>query len=127
MSVRCIARVLHHSRARGTDKLVLVALANYANDEGTAWPTVSTLAAHANVTARAVQGSLARLVGSGELLVHRQAGGAPDLPADQRPNLYRLCIECPAGCDGTTNHRVSPLPRSAAALVDKGGEAECTG
>lgn len=110
-----MALVLHHSRARGTDKLVLLGIANHASDDG-AWPGIPTLAKYANVTDRAVQQSLGRLVKLRELAVMPRAGGTWRTPLHQRPNRYDVLVNCPPGCDRTPNHRVRPEDPPAAAL-----------
>lgn len=96
--------VLHHSRAKGTVKLVLIGIANHAGDGG-AWPTVDTLAHYANVEPRAVQKALTKLVSLGEVRVHVQAGGTHDMDDSRRPNRYDILVECPTSCDRTMNHR----------------------
>lgn len=108
MSVEAMALVLHHSRAKGTAKLVLLGIANHEGDGG-AWPTVGTLARYANVTERAVQTCISQLVSSGELVVERNAGGSRSTRADMRPNLYRVMVACPWTCDHTTQHRARDL------------------
>lgn len=45
-------RVFEHSRSEGTARLVLLALAWYADDHGNAWPSVKNLADRANVGER---------------------------------------------------------------------------
>jgi len=86
-----MSRVLNHSRAVGTDKVVLLGIANHDGDGG-AWPAIATLARYANVSERAVQKSIARLVESGELQVIRNGGGTGDRRGDRRPNLYRITV-----------------------------------
>lgn len=115
MSVEALAVVLHHSRATGTDKLVLLGVANHAGDGG-AWPAVSTLARYANVTERNVQKALRRLVELGELRVHLQDGGRHNTPSYERPNRYDVLVSCPSTCDGTTQHRERRLPQAPADL-----------
>lgn len=110
-----MALVLHHSRAKGTDKLILLGIANHDGDGG-AWPTVATLARYANLEHRAVQSSIRRLVASGELVVAVQAGGTSDCPEWQRPNRYEVLVACPATCDRTKNHKLADLPKAPAAL-----------
>ncbi len=105
MSVKAWTRVLHHSRAKGTDKLLLAAIANYADDAGEAWPSVSTLAGILNVERSSAKRARARLVNLGELTYLHQGGGTEDLKDDQRPNLYRIKVSCPPSCDGSTAHR----------------------
>ena len=115
MSVETLAIVLHHSKARGTDKLVLVGIANHEGDGG-AWPSVSTLARYANVEERAVQKALRRLKALGEVSVHVQGGGPSGVPEWRRPNRYSVLLACPATCDRTRNHRFKALPEAPSDL-----------
>jgi hypothetical protein len=104
MSVEHLATVLHHSRAKGTAKLVLLGIANHQGDGG-AWPSVATLARYANVDARSVQRAVSKLVSTGELLVHIQGGGGLDMENHDRPNRYEVLVSCPPWCDHTPQHR----------------------
>lgn len=105
MSIEVMSVVLHHSKAQGTTKLVLLGIANHQGDGG-AWPSVSTLAKYAGgVTPRTVQRSLAELVQAGELHTEIQAGGSYGDQTNGRPNLYRVLVACPPECDGSPNHR----------------------
>lgn len=111
-----MALVLHHSRARGTDKLVLLGIANHDGDGG-AWPKVETLARYANVSERQVQISVRKLVNDGELIVERNQGGTHRTRGNSRPNLYRVTLSCPITCDHSVNHRPRPYPTPASALT----------
>jgi hypothetical protein len=104
VSVESLAIALHHSRAKGTAKLVLIGIANHDGDGG-AWPSVATLAHYAGVDARNVQRALDRLVTLGEIRRDVQAGGDHRVPDHRRPNRYRFLLECPHTCDRTRNHR----------------------
>ena len=104
MSVEAIAVALHHSRAKGTTKLVLIGIANHAGDGG-AWPAVVTLAKYAGCSERQVQRALRQLVSFGEIRVHVQAGGGSEYDDGRRPNRYDVIVACPPWCDRTTNHR----------------------
>lgn len=99
-----MAIVLHHSKARGTAKLVLLGIANHEGDGG-AWPSVATLSVYAGCSDRQVQRAIAWLRGHGEIAVLSQGGGERDTPDAERPNLYRVLIACPPWCDRTPNHR----------------------
>ena len=99
-----MAIVLHHSKAAGTDKVVLLGIANHEGDGGS-WPAVATLAKYAQCSERAVRYSLKRLVEAGELSIVRQGGGRDGLRDDRRPNLYRVLVSCPADCSGGMNHQ----------------------
>lgn len=68
--------VWDYSKAKGIDRLVLLAIADCANDIGAqAWPSLLTLARKANVSKRTIQRSIEALVLSGELVVDRPGGG----------------------------------------------------
>lgn len=82
-----IRAVLAALRVRGlepTDKLLLALLADHANEEGLAWPSVSRLAAGLERTERTVQLALKRLEAKG--LIQR-------LDRPGKPTLYRLLLE----------------------------------
>jgi predicted ArsR family transcriptional regulator len=64
---------------------VLLALADYANDDGLAWPSVLSLALKTILTERQVRNILGQLEAAGELEVIRRGGRG-------RTNLYRLTI-----------------------------------
>ncbi len=94
MSVEALAVVLHHSKAIGTAKLVLLGIANHQGDGGS-WPSIATLARYANVIPRNVQKALGQLVAMGEVEVHQRPG---------RSTSYRVLVACPKGCSGGPNH-----------------------
>jgi len=99
-----MAVVLHHSKARGTNKLILLGIANHQGDGG-AWPKVETLATYANVTYRNAQKAIEQLVRAGELARYVQQGGPRDMRDRDRPNRYDVLVTCPAWCDRTPNHK----------------------
>ena len=99
-----MAIALHHSRAKGTAKLVLVGIANHDGDGG-AWPSVKTLAKYASCSVSQVQRSLADLERLGEIRRDIQAGGDHTFASHERPNRYHVLLTCPHDCDRTRNHR----------------------
>lgn len=109
MSVESIATALHHSKASGTAKVVLLGIANHDGDGG-AWPTIATLAKYANVDRRSVQRSIEKLESLGEIRRLVNGGGNHTTADWHRPNLYEFRLACPPNCDGTKHHRT---PRSA--------------
>ena len=68
MSVESMAIALHHSRSKGTAKVVLLGIANHDGDGG-AYPTVATLAKYANVSRANVQKALTKLESLGEIQI----------------------------------------------------------
>ena len=76
MSVRCMTWVWDHSTVGGTERLVLLALADCANDEGReCWPSIATLARKCRVDERTVQRVIRRLAERGHLLILPSSGG----------------------------------------------------
>jgi len=106
MSAEAMALALHHSRAKGTAKLVLIGIANHDGDGG-AWPSVATLAKYAGVDARSVQRAIVALEKLGEIRRVIGGGGTNATPDHSRPNLYEVQLRCPDTCDGTKNHNTS--------------------
>lgn len=118
MSVRVMSWVWDHSRAEGIDRLILLAIADCANDEGTeAWPSVPTLMRKARVTRRTVQRALASLIELGELDVDYNAGRGGSnkyriLMADPRQNDARASVT-PRQNDAPSRVSETPSPRQA--------------
>jgi hypothetical protein len=100
-----VAIALHHSRAKGTAKLVLIGIANHDGDGG-AFPKIATLAKYAGVHPRHVVRCLNALGELGEIIIHQSQGGTAKTPEYVRPNLYEFVLECPPECDRTKNHRI---------------------
>lgn len=92
MSIRCMNLVWKNTSITvPAIRLVLVALADAADDEGRCYPSVSTIARKSSLSERSVQRVLRRLVGDGVMAVDRRAGQPVTTPGGkQRTNLYRL-------------------------------------
>jgi hypothetical protein len=84
MSIRVMSSVWANSKQSGNDLLVLLALADFADDRGVAFPAVPTLAKKCRMTPRNANRVLAALRGSGELQIDVSAG-------PRGANLYRIC------------------------------------
>lgn len=67
MSTHIASDVWKYSRAHGAALLVLVSLADQANDAGECWPSVESIAARCRVSVRSVHRYLDQLVALGEL------------------------------------------------------------
>lgn len=90
------------SKAKGIDRLVLLAIADWTWDDGTnAYPSVATMAKKTGVTTRTVQRSVRELVNIGELEVQENAG-------KHGSNMYRIVMQTPD----------SQSPRTADTMTD---------
>lgn len=104
MSARDVAAVLNHSKATGTDKVVLIGLAWHMSEtwgEGT-WIGLDRLATYAGVSTRTVMRSIASLEELGELDVDRHNGKSYGGP---KTNRYWVLVDCPSDCDQSLWHR----------------------
>lgn len=89
MSIQQLDLVLKHSQATPAAKLILVGIANHANDAGEAWPSRELLATYGNCSIRSVSRHIGELTDLGELEVFQNEGPGR---SDRRPNLYRIII-----------------------------------
>lgn len=87
MSIESMTWVLKYSPTTGSDKVVLLGIANHDGDGG-AWPKIETLAKYANMSERGVQKVINRLVEAGHLTVLVNQGGNEQTRPDHRPNRY---------------------------------------
>ena len=74
MSVKVITRVWDTSKQKRAPLLVMLALADFADDNGYCFPGIESLAFKARVTDRGVKGIISRLVSSGEVLEAKGRG-----------------------------------------------------
>jgi hypothetical protein len=74
MSVRMLNRVFDDARARGEARLLLLAIANFADNDGLAWPSIATLVRTTRMPRRSLCRQLVALEASGELLVEHRHG-----------------------------------------------------
>jgi hypothetical protein len=125
MSIKVMSRVWEGSRQSGGALLVLLAIADFADDDGLAFPSVRTLARKARLSERQVQRVLAELPAAGELVVRPGAGrqgahlfrvtGGPPTPAP-RHNVTRTVTP------GTVRNRQHPpAPRRRPGAAAGGG------
>lgn len=89
MSIRVMSQVWDDSAQKGGDLLVLLALADFADDQARAWPSNATLAKKARMSERNVRYVLRRLETEGEIETIR-AGGVHD--GRNRATVYRLTV-----------------------------------
>jgi hypothetical protein len=65
MSIKIMTAVWDREDLSSTQKLVLLALADWANDDGLCWPSINRLAIKASLTSRAVQKTIRSLEDAG--------------------------------------------------------------
>jgi hypothetical protein len=86
MSIDVMSTVWRQSKQKGSALLLLLSLADYADEKGVAFPSVDTLAGKVRMTPRNVQLLLRKLEADGEIVIKANAGpgGA---------NRYRLTFQ----------------------------------
>jgi hypothetical protein len=105
VSVKATTWVWENSEASGNARLVLLAIADAADQGGeNAWPSQATIASMCRISVRTVRRLVAELVELGELEVIEHGGAA--YREDRRPHRYRLVKM--AGHTG--GHSDPPLP-----------------
>lgn len=95
-----MARVWAESTHSGTDLLMMLAIADFADDDGNAYPSVGTLALKCRTTSRHVNRILAALRASGELEIRLNEG-------PKGTNRYRISLKGMTPASPLTNR--SPL------------------
>jgi len=128
MSISAVALALYHSKATYSDRLVLIAIANFEGEHG-AWPAIETIGRlSGGINRRTVQRSIDSLIALGELREERREGFT---------NRYYVEITCPDECDRSANHRENKgggvqttpvqMPQGGVASTTKGGGVQTTG
>lgn len=82
-----LSRVWDHSRSTGIDRLVLLAIADNANDQGLAWPGFEHLASKTRVARSTVQLAIKRLCVLGELSYENRR-----VEGRQAQNIFKVLI-----------------------------------
>ena len=80
-----MARVWAHSKHGGTELLLMLAIADFADDDGNAYPAVGTLAEKCRMSSRNANHLLATLRESGELEIRLNEG-------PRGTNRYRIAL-----------------------------------
>ena len=87
MSIKVMSKVWDNSTQKGSTLLLLLAIADFADENGRAWPSIETLAKKIRMSTRSAQMMVRRLVEDGELQVEQNAG-------PHGCNVYHvLCLE----------------------------------
>ena len=101
MSISVMTRVWKESPAKGSELLILLALADFADDDGVSWPSVETLAQKARLSKRQTQYNIQSLVNAGLLIVETNAG-------PHGVHRYRI-----AGCKVSTRANPAPVQKAS--------------
>ena len=118
MSVRVITWVWDHSMSEGTDRLVLLALADSADDNGSCWPSVLTLARKTRVSERTVRRSIRTLEALGEL--HTVLGSGTT------SNRYRIMLDPRVQVVRSDPGQSDPPVNLTPGQSDRGGQSDPT-
>ena len=109
MSGRVVGWAFEQDTDSAVAKLILVKLADNANEEGACWPSVALIVRHTGLCERAVRKHLGLLADQGLISVTPEIG-----PKGQSSNRYQLNVPPPASRAGGTLHRVQPATAQAA-------------
>lgn len=102
-----MSQVWDNTELSSTEKIVMLSLADHANDEGVCYPSVTRLTQRTGLSERAVQGAMKRLREGGYLSVEKNAGRAGS-------NLYTLHLTPAADAPPHEMHprsRCTPPPQ----------------
>jgi DnaD/phage-associated family protein len=115
MSIEVMTRVWANSKQKGSALLLMVSIADYANEKGVAYPSIETLARKVRMSERNVQLLLRKLEEAGELDIKANAGPAGC-------NLYRIVLDEDDARKG--GEKISPPPVKT---LHPGGEIQREG
>lgn len=113
MSVRVSSWVWQHSGAAGNDLLLLLALADVADDNGRCWPSVAHLADKTKLSRATVQRRMKALREAGKIVTRGQRGTS---------NVYGIVLDVPQDEAPTPPQNEAPdQPQSDAPLPQSEG------
>lgn len=95
-----MSRVWSESSVKGNELLMLLAIADFADDNGVAYPSVATLAKKSRVTERPAHRTIANLIERGHLTVELNAG-------PRGTNVYRVLFPDENGVASTPGCNIS--------------------
>lgn len=129
MSIKVMSHVWDHSPHTGSDLLMLLAIADHANDEGLAWPSIPTLAKKCRVGKRQAIYIIQKLERAGSLSIEHGGGrghasvyrvkGASQCTVSQKGAVECTVLEEKVQCS-------APLPEIKGALQRTKGAVQCT-
>jgi len=113
MSIKVMTQVWASSKQKGTKLLILLALADFTNDDGLSWPSIDRLAQKSRCSRRRAQDAIREIAEDGELQIERNAG-------PKGVHLYR--VTPPVG-----EEKIAPLILAGAKSDGRGAEHSARG
>lgn len=112
-----------------TEKMVLLVIADHANDDGgNSWPSIGTIAKKASISSRSAQRYIARLAEAGWITIRPQQGGTKEMRDDRRPNLYAINLERLNGVtEVSSRHGVTDSPHGVTDEASRGDNSNSHG
>ena len=110
MSIRAMQAVFDSSQQKAGHRLVLLTIANCANDDGVAWPSLDHLAAMCNATRGYVKDAIKALCSAGELEVITRTA----VSGASRSNYYHILVPGAASSTYDPADYTSPATASPA-------------
>ena len=101
MSIKVMSKVFEWSESEGTDRLVMLALADFCDDDHICYPGIGRVAKKCRISERTVQRSMMSLQKLGEL--HREMGAGVEVKGKGFTNRYELRFKRP-GCQTDTSN-----------------------
>lgn len=91
MSVKVLSRVWDDFPGHGSELLALLALADWSDDDGRCWPSITSISKKTRLSRSQTQRTVHSLIGSGFVIVTgNETGGAPGSTRQYRINLKAL-------------------------------------
>ncbi len=123
MSIRTMDRVWKSSRKSGGKLLLLLAIADFANDNGMAYPGIETLSEKTRQSRRTVQRQLSELETSQELAIEPGTGRSNTntywVLAGLDPNVKQKLIE---GAQKAKGDKMTPFSKSGSTVPANGSD-----
>jgi len=119
MSIRVMTAVWAYSKAAGTDLLVLLALADIADDNGECWPSVGYVGRKCRIDPSTARRRIQSLEKLGEVIVIHGAGKAK-VSGMTPTNRYQITVHMPDEVEGGDS-RVTPTDARGSLAPVPGG------
>ncbi|MFM2477392.1 helix-turn-helix domain-containing protein [Celerinatantimonas sp. MCCC 1A17872] len=92
MSIKLMTQVWDASAFKGNQKLIMLCLSDFANDEGLCWPSIATIAKKCTVSTSTVKAQIRELMRAGFLKVHVRLKRTDDGKTTNDSNVYQILI-----------------------------------